>query len=209
MGEETNIATNTSTEAKIKEAARKVFTQKGFAATRTRDIAEEAGFNLALLNYYFKSKQKLFVIIMLENMQLFIQNFLKMVHDPGTTFQNKIEVAIGYYIDMLIKNPDLPIFVLSELRADPNQFVSKVGISQIPASPILIAQWKDFVMHNKIRDTNPIHFAINLISLTIFPFIGSPLIRNRTGLGLEEFNHLMEERKKLIPKWIEMMMMEK
>ena len=29
-----------STEEKIKEAARKVFTQKGYAATRTRDIAE-------------------------------------------------------------------------------------------------------------------------------------------------------------------------
>ena len=53
-----------TTEEKIKEAARKLFTQKGFAATRTRDIAEEAGINLALLNYYFRSKQKLFDLIM-------------------------------------------------------------------------------------------------------------------------------------------------
>ena len=41
---------DSSTEQKIKEAARKVFTMKGYAATRTRDIAEEAGINLALLN---------------------------------------------------------------------------------------------------------------------------------------------------------------
>ncbi|MFV0289726.1 MAG: TetR family transcriptional regulator, partial [Mangrovibacterium sp.] len=53
-----------STEEKIMEAARKVFHAKGFAATRTRDIAEEAGINLALLNYYFKSKQKLFAMVM-------------------------------------------------------------------------------------------------------------------------------------------------
>jgi hypothetical protein len=44
-----------STEEKIKEAARKLFTHKGFAATRTRDIAQEAGINLALLNYYFRN----------------------------------------------------------------------------------------------------------------------------------------------------------
>ena len=44
-----------NTEAKIKAAARIVFHKKGFAATRTRDIAEEAGLNLALLNYYFRS----------------------------------------------------------------------------------------------------------------------------------------------------------
>jgi AcrR family transcriptional regulator len=55
---------DTTTEAKIKAAARVVFHKKGFAATRTRDIAEEAGINLALLNYYFRSKEKLFDIIM-------------------------------------------------------------------------------------------------------------------------------------------------
>ena len=43
-----------STEEKIKEAAQKVFIKKGYAATRTRDIADEAGINLALLNYYFR-----------------------------------------------------------------------------------------------------------------------------------------------------------
>lgn len=58
--------TDLSTEQKIIEAARKVFTRKGYSATRTRDIAEEAGLNLALLNYYFRSKQKLFELVMAE-----------------------------------------------------------------------------------------------------------------------------------------------
>ena len=60
---------DTNTEDKILKAANKVFTQKGFAATRTRDIAAEAGINLALLNYYFRSKKKLFDIVMLENLK--------------------------------------------------------------------------------------------------------------------------------------------
>ena len=49
---------------KIKQAARKLFTEKGFDAVKTRDIAAEAGINLALLNYYFRSKEKLFEIVM-------------------------------------------------------------------------------------------------------------------------------------------------
>ena len=53
-----------TTEDKILSAASKVFTEKGFAGTRTRDIAEEAGINLALLNYYFRSKEKLFQQVM-------------------------------------------------------------------------------------------------------------------------------------------------
>lgn len=45
-----------STEEKIKAAAKKLFTKNGFEATRTRDIAEEAGINLALLNYSISQK---------------------------------------------------------------------------------------------------------------------------------------------------------
>ena len=73
MARKSKPETNLSTEEKFKEAARVVFTRKGYAATKTRDIAEEAGLNLALLNYYFRSKEKLFEIIMLEKItQLFV-----------------------------------------------------------------------------------------------------------------------------------------
>jgi AcrR family transcriptional regulator len=47
-----------STEEKIKNAARIVFHKKGYSATRTRDIAEEAGVNLALLNFLISLWQK-------------------------------------------------------------------------------------------------------------------------------------------------------
>lgn len=53
MGKAKNLEKeDLSTELKIKDAAAIVFQKKGFAATRTRDIAEEAGLNLALINYY-------------------------------------------------------------------------------------------------------------------------------------------------------------
>src|ERR1700677_3379868 len=96
-----------STEERIKEAARKLFTQKGFAATKTRDIAAEAGINLALLNYYFRSKEKLFEIIMLENMEQFIRGVALTLLDEKATVHEKIEMLISSYIDMLTKEPDL------------------------------------------------------------------------------------------------------
>lgn len=80
---------DTTTEEKIKIAARTVFHKKGFAATRTRDIAEEAGINLALLNYYFRSKEKLFNIIMLETVFGFMQNMVMMLNDEKTTLEKR------------------------------------------------------------------------------------------------------------------------
>src|ERR1700733_6700263 len=110
------VVEESSTEEKIKEAAKKLFTRKGFAATRTRDIAEEAGINLALLNYYFRSKQKLFDIIMLENFRQFIQGITVKVYDETASMEEKIGQIATAYIDFLTQHPDLPLFVLNELR---------------------------------------------------------------------------------------------
>src|SRR5690606_26669343 len=85
---------DTSTEEKIIKAASKVFTQKGYVATRTRDIAEEAGINLALLNYYFRSKEKLFQLIMAEKLQLLFSVILPIVNNDDLTLDEKIETLV-------------------------------------------------------------------------------------------------------------------
>jgi AcrR family transcriptional regulator len=209
MKKKPEIEINSSTEEKIKEAARVVFTRKGYAGTRTRDIAEESGFNLALINYYFRSKEKLFDIIMLEHLQLFIHSIMSIVNDPSTTLQEKIETLIAYYIDMLVKNPNIPLFVLNEINADPKKLIEKIGVQGLDRKELVIAkQWGAFAKANKIT-VNPIHILMNVIALIIFPFVGSPIIRNRTGLSMEQFNALMEERKKLIPVWINAMIISK
>ena len=118
---------DSSTEEKIKNAARIIFHKKGFAATRTRDIAEEAGINLALLNYYFRSKEKLFDIIMLESMQNFLKSMAALFNAEQNTFDEKVESFVSNYLDFLTEQPDLPLFVLSELRSNPSGFISKIS----------------------------------------------------------------------------------
>lgn len=49
-----------SKEHEIFQAARSVFATKGFDGTRTRDIAEKAGVNVAMIHYYFRNKQSLY-----------------------------------------------------------------------------------------------------------------------------------------------------
>ena len=73
-----------STEHKIIAAAKTVFTKKGYSATRTRDIAAEAGINLALLNYYFRSKEKLFELIMFESASRFFLSIKSILNDTST-----------------------------------------------------------------------------------------------------------------------------
>jgi AcrR family transcriptional regulator len=190
-----------STEEKIKEAARKVFTQKGYAATRTRDIVQEAGINLALLNYYFRSKEKLFEIIMFEKVQQLFGIILPILNEPSTTLEVKLQKIASTYIDMLIQNPDLPLFVLSEIRNNPEQFGDKLQLTKVINESVLIKQLKE-----KKPDLNPLHFLFNILGLTIFPFIAKPVFGAAQTFNEEMFVSIVNERKKLIPIWLASML---
>lgn len=204
------MAKDLSTEERIKAAAKKLFTQKGFAATRTRDIAEEAGINLALLNYYFRSKSKLFELVMYENLSLFIGVMVENLKNSPYSFDNQLDFIVDKYIDMLLENPDLPFFVLNLLQS--GHFESEhmdnpvfKGITELRNS-FLETILKDMEL-GKVKKMHPLHIIANMMGLIIFPFIASTVLMSRSGnISRKEFEDLMRERKKLIPEWIREMM---
>ncbi|HTA60890.1 MAG TPA: TetR/AcrR family transcriptional regulator [Bacteroidia bacterium] len=197
-----NPAVDPSTEEKIKNAARIIFHKKGYAATRTRDIADEAGINLALLNYYFRSKEKLFDIIMIESLYGFRQNIVSFLNDEKTTLETKIETLVSSYIDLLINQPDIPLFILSEIRNNPEALILKMNQKEILSNSYFIKQFQQEVKEGKIAPIPPLHFIMNLIGMIVFPFVGRPILSSVGGLKQDDFNKLMEQRKILIPKWL-------
>jgi AcrR family transcriptional regulator len=197
----TEPTTNLSTEEKFKEAARIVFTKKGYAATKTRDIAEQAGLNLALLNYYFRSKEKLFEIIMLEKIQQLFSFIAPTLNDETTSLDEKIDRIAEKYIDMLIEHPDLPLFVLSEIRTNPVRFAENVQMQSLIMRSRFIKQ-----IAEKKPDINPFHFVTSFLGMLVFPFVSKPVFQS-AGLFTDEiFNKLMEERKTLTAKWLKIML---
>lgn len=191
-----------NTEAKIKNAARVVFHKKGFAGTRTRDIAEEAGINLALLNYYFRSKEKLFNIIMMETFQEFIMSIRGVFDDEASTLLEKITVIVDRYIDLLIKEPQIPLFILSEMRNDPDELINSINPKEVLLNSVFAKQYHQSISQKHLPPVNMLHFMMNLMSMTIFPFVASPLLKGIGGINDQQFNAIMLERKKMIPIWM-------
>src|SRR5690349_4943784 len=196
------VQTDSSTEEKIKAAARKVFTKKGFSAARTRDIAEEAGINLALLNYYFRSKEKLFDIVMMENIQQFLMGIKGLLNNEGLSLTEKIALVAENYINLLRVQPDMPLFILSEIKSNPEKLATNMNVKEILLKSHFYLQLNE-TLNGKIH---PLHFIINIISLTVFPFVASPLIKIIGELKQEDFDKMAEERKKMIPVWIDAML---
>jgi len=195
-------AGDSSTEEKIKNAARTVFHKKGFAAARTRDIAEEAGINLALLNYYFRSKEKLFNIVMLETFQSFFASVSSIFNNPDSGFEEKIEQFASRYIDLLFSEPEIPLFIINEIRNNPEELIKNTDIKHAVFQSVFAQQYKILEHEGKIKEPGFINFMMNLMGLIVFPFVAAPLLKSISGLTDEQFNAVIETRKKLIPVWM-------
>ena len=197
---------DTSTEERIKAAARKVFHQRGYAATRTRDIAEEAGVNHAMVNYYFRSKEKLFQMVMVETMTLFFQGVSAILNDESTSLEEKIERVVANYIDLLLEEPELPTFMFNEVRTNPEPFIAHTPIREILQDSVLTRQYAEAVAQGQVREPNLFHTILNVISLVIFPFISQPIFMALELMDRDTYKALMLQRKALIPQWIQGML---
>jgi transcriptional regulator, tetR family len=197
---------DTSTEERIKAAARKVFHQKGFAGTRTRDIAEEAGINHAMLNYYFRSKEKLFEMVMMETMAQFFKGVNLMLNDESTSLDEKIDLIVSNYVDLLLKEPELPTFILNEVRPNPQAFVEQNPIKEALTHSVLTRQYAEAVARGEITEPNLMQAILNVIGLVIFPFIAKPILTSIINIPEEQYKVLMLQRKTLIPQWIKAML---
>jgi AcrR family transcriptional regulator len=199
-------ATDPSTEEKIKLAAREVFHQKGFAGTRTRDIAEAAGINLALLNYYYRSKEKLFDIIMMETMQRFMGTIMMVINDKNTSLQQKMELMAERYIDLFKEEPEIPLFIMIELRSNSKNLLEHIRPKEILMQSVFANQFQQAIKDGKIPQQPFLPFMMNLMSLIIFPFVAAPMFKNIGDLNDKQYKTVIEDRKKMIPLWIKAMM---
>jgi hypothetical protein len=64
-------------------------------------------------------------------------------------------------------------------------------------------------LQEKRPDINPLHFLMNLLGMSVFPFIMKPIFHASGVLNEKAFLTRMEERKTLIPKWINAMLKSK
>ena len=195
------MAYDLNTEEKIKVAAAKIFEEKGFERTKNKDIADVAGINPALLNYYFRSKEKLFDAILMDKIQTFSGVLFPILNNPGVTLFDKIDIIVDNYFKLLKENPHLAIFLMNELQNNKENF-SKI-IKNLPSleNISIIRQFKE------VNATiNPLQFMINLMSITIFPFIVANAISAYQVFGKDEIDAIFEERKRMIPIWIREML---
>jgi len=163
-----------TTEEKILEAAKNVFVTKGMEGARMQEIADEAGINKALLHYYFRSKERLFEAIFSEIIKFAFPKLTQILLSDGAII-TKIEQVVDAYIDLLIKHPFIPAFIIKELNRDPSglfKMVIKFGLNP----QIVFDQIQVSMDRGEIVQMKPQHLVANIVSMCVFPFAARPII---------------------------------
>lgn len=204
MPREKKVSMDASTEERIIAAARIVFTRKGYESAKIRDIAAEADINLSLVNYYFRSKEKLFQLVMSEVVEQLFTGVTSILNDHGLSLHEKIEQLVSYYTALLLQNPSFPLFMVNELFSGGDTILKgnrKDAIFQSHFFQQLAA-----LQANGKLSVNPLHILVNLIGFMVMPFLARPLLDRSNILNPEAFKAFIEDRKQLIPLWIKSML---
>ena len=88
----------------ILDVAEKIFSDMGFDGASTRMISGEAGVNMAMLNYYFGSKQGLFLAIFERKIGAFRELLQNIGNDESISSWHKLSKCIDNYVDRIIVN---------------------------------------------------------------------------------------------------------
>jgi len=172
------------TESKILEAAKRVFVQKGLDGARMQEIADEAGINKALLHYYFRSKEKLFMTIFKVELNNFFPRLIPVLLSKEMNYEQKIRHFVEEYIELFLRNPEMIA-----------QFITESGINAEKLKDVM-----KVLSHELGFSVNEVlHLMVTTVSSCIFPFAGKPIIEQVLFNGNEgDYQKFLSERKRYV-----------
>lgn len=193
-----------STEEKILAAAEEIFIDLGYDGARMSLIAEKAGINKALLHYYFRTKDKLFEMVLSSKIANFLPSVLQSIEEHHT-FYDKVEVLVDKYLALLNRNPHIPIFVLFSLHRNP------ASIKHVPRSYFkqFIAYLHEAVDRKEIRPVDPEHLIVSILGMCVFPFVARPIASHLLGKNKKAYRQFLQCRKEQIMIFVEGLILKK
>ena len=177
-----------SPRGRILEAARELFARRGFDGASTRDIAERAGVNLAMLGYYYGGKELLY-------RRVVAGQFAALIRELTAELPAKLspeEFVLGQVrrmVSLLRRHPDWVQLVRREL-ADGGERLRSVLFDLGDAGPIgalqeMVRAYSEAAGRGKLRRLPPRTVVQFIISLAYGILFVLPLFQ---AVGGEDFD---------------------
>jgi TetR/AcrR family transcriptional regulator len=169
---------------RIMDAAIKLFARKGFAATGMRELSKEAGVNLAMINYYFGSKQKILEEIIDEFFKEDIARKEK-IFQSDANIEEKLRLVIADTVKFFRERQDLLLVAITEFPFDVPEitdYKANYARQMFSLGSDSLASVLDGQLDNKVKLEV---LGPSMMGMVAFHFILKPVLEK---LNIDEFD---------------------
>jgi AcrR family transcriptional regulator len=163
-------------------AAERVFAERGFKGTTTREVAERAGIANSLIFYYFKNKTALYEAVF-QNFFEQLEELMQQNLDLDLDRLGKLKNFLFTFIDFASGHRNMMRILLREI-IDNGRILQKVAqdyfkpLYKIGADFLREGQEEDL-----FKEVDPLHYIHSFIGMNFFYFISGPVL---LALGTED-----------------------
>jgi AcrR family transcriptional regulator len=180
----------------ILNVAEKLFAELGFDGASTRAISKAASVNMAMLNYYFGSKEGLFVAVFERRVSSY-RMLLKNINNEQISSWEKLQKCIDFYIDSIVSNTCFYKLIHRELELSQRSALTKKVIDILLANVLEVKKIIEDGMNNGSFYKNAdVEMTIASIFGTKYYILNSPhLSSSFLGKDVQDKQFINEELK--------------
>lgn len=180
----------------ILNTAKNLFFKEGKFSATTQEIADAAGVNRTLINYYFRSRNALFDLVFEEGKKE-DERRQKMIVLSDLPIREKLELFIDYSLAQAKTYPYREVYMLTQMVKDDCHIINKKEHIKRVTEKFYI-ELEQEMEKGTIQKMEPIQFMLNFVSMLIFPVAMRPFIQNSFELNDKQYDKLLAERKEII-----------
>ena len=183
----------------IIETAERLFAERGFDGTSVRDIADEAGVNVAMISYYFGSKEKMMEALFelrVGSVKIRVESLIK---DQSLSPLEKVNMLIDEHIDRVMQKQCFHKIMMGVVATNKNPAILKAANSvKIRNAEVVTELIKDGqkkgVFKKKIDVILMMNTMVGTVSQTMMSQTYYREFNKQQDMSDEEFELLLKRR---------------
>lgn len=188
---------NKNTEAAILEAAARLFKENGFKCTTTTMIAGQAGVTHAMLHYYFRTKEQIFIKV-LDGYILKMHDELRMTMSPEKGMLETVREVTATLFDFMRTHTG-ELRLLLEIAETNPEFLTKykegIGVMMTQAFARHDERLKDAVDKGLVSPVTMENLILEIILADYSVFALMPMVRLALGNDQVRIDKFLDEQK--------------
>jgi AcrR family transcriptional regulator len=191
--------TATDKKLHILEVAERLIADHGFDGTSVRDIAKEADVNVAMISYYFGSKEKLLEALFEMRSQEVTLKIEHLIQDETMTSLDKIQRLVDSYLDKMTNQPCFHRIMIRQQADDKDGLISRQIFTVKMRNQQLI---KKLVQHGQKKGDFKKNIDVPMVMGTLFGTVNQMIstqhfyraINNLQDMSEEEFQKYLKKK---------------